>query len=222
MDKIEKITKELLIELGENPSREGLIKTPHRVSKSWKFLTGGYNQTIDQVVNDAIFSVDNQDMIIVKDINYYSLCEHHLLPFMGKVHVGYIPNGKVLGLSKIPRIIDIYARRLQLQEQLTHQIAQGITEFLNPKGVGVVIEGEHMCMRMRGVQKQNASMQTSSMTGIFRKEKKTQKNTFDSFYRIYIIVNNISSHKPSSLLREYCNSFIISILKLLEVCSNHR
>ena len=175
MDNIEKITKELLIELGEDPSREGLIKTPHRVSKSWKFLTGGYNQTIDQVVNDAIFSVDNQDMIIVKDINYYSLCEHHLLPFMGKVHVGYIPNGKVLGLSKIPRIVDIYARRLQLQEQLTHQIAQGITEFLNPKGVGVVIEGEHMCMRMRGVQKQNASMQTSSMTGIFRKEKKTRE-----------------------------------------------
>ena len=175
MDNIEKITKELLIELGEDPSREGLVKTPHRVSKSWKFLTGGYNQTIDQVVNDAIFSVDNQDMIIVKDINYYSLCEHHLLPFMGKVHVGYIPNGKVLGLSKIPRIIDIYARRLQLQEQLTHQIAQGITEFLNPKGVGVVVEGEHMCMRMRGVQKQNASMQTSSMTGVFRKEKKTRE-----------------------------------------------
>ena len=175
MDNIEKLTKELLIELGEDPSREGLIKTPHRVSKSWKFLTGGYNKTIDQVVNDAIFSVENQDMIIVKDINYYSLCEHHLLPFMGKVHVGYIPHGKVLGLSKIPRIIDIYARRLQLQEQLTHQIAQGITEFLNPKGVGVVIEGQHMCMRMRGVQKQNASMQTSSMTGVFRKEKKTRE-----------------------------------------------
>ena len=175
MDNIEKITKELLIELGEDPGREGLIKTPHRVSKSWKFLTGGYNQTIEQVVNDAIFTVDNQDMIIVKDINYYSLCEHHLLPFMGKVHVGYIPNGKVLGLSKIPRIVDIYARRLQLQEQLTHQIAQSITEFLNPKGVGVVIEGEHMCMRMRGVQKQNASMQTSSMTGVFRKEEKTRE-----------------------------------------------
>ena len=175
MDNIEKITKELLIELGEDPDREGLIKTPHRVSKSWKFLTGGYNQTIEQVVNDAIFTVDNQDMIIVKDINYYSLCEHHLLPFMGKVHVGYIPNGKVLGLSKIPRIVDIYARRLQLQEQLTHQIAQSITEFLNPKGVGVVIEGEHMCMRMRGVQKQNASMQTSSMTGVFRKEEKTRE-----------------------------------------------
>ena len=175
MDNIEKLTKELLIELGEDPSREGLIKTPHRVSKSWKFLTGGYNKTIDQVVNDAIFSVENQDMIIVKDINYYSLCEHHLLPFMGKVHVGYIPDGKVLGLSKIPRIVDIYARRLQLQEQLTQQIAKGITEFLNPKGVGVVIEGEHMCMRMRGVQKQNASMQTSNMTGIFRKEKKTRE-----------------------------------------------
>ena len=175
MDKIEKITKELLIELGQDPGREGLIKTPHRVSKSWRFLVGGYNQTIDQVVNDAIFSVENQDMIIVKDINYYSLCEHHLLPFMGKVHVGYIPDGKVLGLSKIPRIVDIYARRLQLQEQLTQQIAKGITEFLNPKVVGVVIEGEHMCMRMRGVQKQNASMQTSSMTGIFRKEKKTRE-----------------------------------------------
>ena len=175
MDNIEKITKELLIELGEDPAREGLIKTPHRVSKSWKFLTGGYNQTIEQVVNDAIFTVDNQDMIIVKDINYYSLCEHHLLPFMGKVHVGYIPDGKVLGLSKIPRIVDIYARRLQLQEQLTQQIAKGITEFLNPKGVGVVIEGEHMCMRMRGVQKQNASMQTSSMTGVFRNEKKTRE-----------------------------------------------
>ena len=175
MDNIEKITKQLLIELGEDPDREGLIKTPHRVSKSWKFLIGGYNQTIEQVVNDAIFTVDNQDMIIVKDINYYSLCEHHLLPFMGKVHVGYIPNGKVLGLSKIPRIVDIYARRLQLQEQLTHQIALSITEFLNPKGVGVVIEGEHMCMRMRGVQKQNASMQTSSMTGVFRKEEKTRE-----------------------------------------------
>ena len=175
MDKIEKITKELLIELGQDPDREGLIKTPHRVSKSWRFLVGGYNQTIDQVVNDAIFSVDNQDMIIVKDINYYSLCEHHLLPFMGKVHVGYIPDGKVLGLSKIPRIVVIYARRLQLQEQLTQQIAKGITEFLNPKGVGVVIEGQHMCMRMRGVQKQNASMQTSSMTGVFRNEKKTRE-----------------------------------------------
>ena len=175
MDNIEKITKELLIELGQDPSREGLIKTPLRVSKSWRFLVGGYNQTIDKVVNDAIFTVENQDMIIVKDINYYSLCEHHLLPFMGKVHVGYIPDGKVLGLSKIPRIVDIYARRLQLQEQLTNQIARGITEFLNPKGVGVVIEGEHMCLRMRGVQKQNASMQTSSMTGIFRKEKKTRE-----------------------------------------------
>ena len=179
MDKIEKITKDLLIELGEDPSREGLIKTPFRVAKSWKFLMGGYSQTIDQVVNDAIFTVDNQDMIIVKDINYYSLCEHHLLPFMGKVHVGYIPNGKVLGLSRLPRIVDIYARRLQLQEQLTQQIAQSITDFLNPKGVAVVIEGEHMCMRMRGVQKQNASMLTSSMTGIFRKEDKTRKEFFN-------------------------------------------
>jgi len=175
MDNIEKLTKDLLLEIGEDPKREGLLKTPHRVSKSWKFLTSGYSQTINDVVNGAIFSVENEDMIIVKDINYYSLCEHHLLPFMGRVHVGYIPNGKVLGLSKIPRIIDIFARRLQLQEQLTQQIAESISDFLNPKGVAVVIEGEHLCMRMRGVQKQNATMQTSSMTGIFRKEEKTRE-----------------------------------------------
>jgi len=175
MDNIEKLTKDLLLEIGEDPKREGLLKTPHRVSKSWKFLTSGYSQTINDVVNGAIFSVENEDMIIVKDINYYSLCEHHLLPFMGRVHVGYIPNGKVLGLSKIPRIIDIFARRLQIQEQLTQQIAESISDFLNPKGVAVVIEGEHLCMRMRGVQKQNATMQTSSMTGIFRKEEKTRE-----------------------------------------------
>jgi len=175
MDNIEKITKELLLEIGEDPKREGLIKTPLRVSKSWKYLTSGYSQTIEDIVNGAIFSVENENMIIVKDINYYSLCEHHLLPFMGRVHVGYIPNGKVLGLSKIPRIIDIFARRLQLQEQLTHQIAESISNFLNPKGVGVIVEGEHLCMRMRGVQKQNATMQTSSMTGIFRKEEKTRE-----------------------------------------------
>ena len=175
MDNIEKLTKDLLLEIGEDPKREGLLKTPHRVSKSWKFLTSGYSQTINDVVNGAIFSVENEDMIIVKDINYYSLCEHHLLPFMGRIHVGYIPNGKVLGLSKIPRIIDIFARRLQLQEQLTQQIAESISDFLNPKGVAVVIEGEHLCMRMRGVQKQNATMQTSSMTGIFRKEEKTRE-----------------------------------------------
>ena len=175
MKNIEKLTKELLIEIGEDPQREGLLKTPLRVSKSWQYLISGYNQTIDKVVNGAIFNEENQDMIIVKDINYYSLCEHHLLPFMGKVHVGYIPNGKVLGLSKISRIVDIYSKRLQLQERLTHQIANSITDFLNPRGVGVVIEGEHLCMRMRGVQKQNAIMQTSSMTGIFRKEEKTRE-----------------------------------------------
>ena len=175
MKNIEKLTKELLIEIGEDPQREGLLKTPLRVSKSWQYLISGYKQTIDKVVNGAIFNEENQNMIIVKDINYYSLCEHHLLPFMGKVHVGYIPNGKVLGLSKIPRIVDIYSKRLQLQERLTHQIANSITDFLNPRGVGVVIEGEHLCMRMRGVQKQNAIMQTSSMTGIFRKEEKTRE-----------------------------------------------
>ena len=175
MNNIGKITKDLLIAIGENPDREGLRKTPLRVSRSWEYLTSGYTTTIEEVVNEAIFQVENQDMIIVKDINFYSLCEHHLLPFMGKVHVGYIPNGKVLGLSKIPRIIDIYSRRLQLQERLTYQIANSITDFLNPKGVAVVIEGEHLCMQMRGVQKQNSTMQTSSMTGIFREEEKTRK-----------------------------------------------
>ncbi len=175
MSDIEKITRDLLEAIGEDPNREGLIKTPLRVSKSWAFLTRGYGQKIDDLVNDAIFHVDNQDMIIVKDINYYSLCEHHLLPFMGKVHVGYIPNGKVLGLSKIPRIVDMFARRLQLQERLTHQIANSINNFLKPKGVAVVAEGQHLCMQMRGVEKQNSTMQTSSMTGIFMKENKTRK-----------------------------------------------
>ena len=175
MSNIEKITKDLLVEIGEDPSREGLLKTPLRVSKSWEYLTEGYKQNIDNIVNDAIFHEENEDMIIVKDINYYSLCEHHLLPFMGKVHVGYIPNGKVLGLSKIPRIIDMFSRRLQLQERLTHEIANNINNFLKPKGVAVVIDGEHLCMRMRGVEKQNAIMQTSSMTGIFRQDDKTRK-----------------------------------------------
>ena len=175
MSDIEKITRDLLESIGEDTNREGLIKTPLRVSKSWAFLTRGYGQKIEDLVNDAIFHVDNQDMIIVKDINYYSLCEHHLLPFMGKVHVGYIPNGKVLGLSKIPRIVDMFARRLQLQERLTHQIANSINNFLKPKGVAVVAEGQHLCMQMRGVEKQNSTMQTSSMTGIFMKENKTRK-----------------------------------------------
>ena len=175
MTKLDKITRQLLVEIGENPEREGLLKTPARVSKSWEYLVSGYNQRIEEVVNGAIFNVDNEDMIIIKDINYYSLCEHHLLPFMGKAHVGYIPNGKVLGLSKVPRIIDIYARRLQLQERLTHEIANSINNFLSPKGVAIVIDGQHLCMRMRGVQKQNATMRTSSMTGIFRKEEKTRE-----------------------------------------------
>ena len=175
MNKIEEITRNLILEIGEDPNREGLLKTPLRVSQSWSFLTSGYNLNINEIVNDAIFNEKNEDMIIIKDINYYSLCEHHLLPFMGKVHIGYIPSGKVLGLSKVPRIVDMFARRLQLQERLTHEIANSICDFLHPKGVAVVIDGEHLCMRMRGVQKQNAIMQTSSMTGIFREDEKTRK-----------------------------------------------
>ena len=193
MSNIEKITKDLLVEIGEDPSREGLLKTPLRVSKSWEYLTEGYKQNIDNIVNDAIFHEENEDMIIVKDINYYSLCEHHLLPFMGKVHVGYIPDGKVLGLSKIPRIIDMFSRRLQLQERLTHEIANNINNFLKPKGVAVVIDGEHLCMRMRGVEKQNAIMQTSSMTGIFRQDDKTRKEFLNLISLLAIFSSFFSS-----------------------------
>ena len=172
--RLEEITKELLGLIGEDSTRQGLIKTPKRVAESWKFLSQGYHQNLDEIFNEAIFDESAKDMIIVKDIEFYSLCEHHLIPFYGKAHVGYIPNGKIIGLSKIPRIIDMVARRLQLQERLTHEIANSISDFLNPKGVAVVINGEHLCMRMRGVQKQNATMRTSSMTGIFRKEEKTR------------------------------------------------
>ena len=173
--RLEKITRELLGLIGEDSTRQGLIKTPKRVAESWKFLSQGYHQNLDEIINEAIFDESAKDMIIVKDIEFYSLCEHHLIPFYGKAHVGYIPNGKIIGLSKIPRIIDIFSRRLQLQERLTHQIANNINNFLKPKGVAVVIDGEHLCMRMRGVEKQNATMQTSSMTGIFRKDDKTRK-----------------------------------------------
>ena len=141
----------------------------------WSFLTSGYKKDLDALVNNAIFHEDYDEMVLIKDIEYYSMCEHHLLPFFGRVHVAYVPNGKIIGLSKIPRIVDMYSRRLQLQERLTHQIANSISNFLKPKGVAVVLEGEHLCMRMRGVQKQNSIMQTSSMVGIFRKDEKTRE-----------------------------------------------
>ena len=175
--RLEKITKELLEIIGEDTNREGLLKTPKRVAKSWEFLSQGYNQNLDEIVNEAIFNESAKDMVIVKDIEFYSLCEHHLIPFYGKAHVGYIPDGKIIGLSKIPRIIDFYARRLQVQERLTNQIATCIQDLLNPKGVAVIMEGRHFCMLMRGVQKQNSIASTSSMLGTF-KEKANTRNEF--------------------------------------------
>ena len=175
--RLEKITKELLEIIGEDTNREGLLKTPKRVAKSWEFLSQGYNQNLDEIVNEAIFNESAKDMVIVKDIEFYSLCEHHLIPFYGKAHVGYIPDGKIIGLSKIPRIIDFYARRLQVQERLTNQIATCIQDLLNPKGVAVIMEGRHFCMLMRGVQKQNSIASTSSMLGTF-KDKSNTRNEF--------------------------------------------
>ena len=173
-DKIHVITKQLLKEIGEDPKRECLLKTPSRVSKAWAFFSKGYNEDLNKIINDAIFEEDVKDMVIVRDIEFFSLCEHHLIPFFGKAHVGYIPNGKVIGLSKIPRIIDMFSRRLQVQERLTHQVADALNSVLNPKGVSVVMEGRHMCMQMRGVEKQNSFTSTSAMSGQFKKSAETR------------------------------------------------
>ena len=172
--KIENLIKELLIQIGEDPNREGIVKTPERVSRAWEFLAQGYTKNINDVVNSAVFKEDYDEMVTVKDIDFFSLCEHHLLPFFGRVHVAYIPDGKIIGLSKIPRIVEMYSRRLQVQERMTQQIAETLEDALSPKGVAVVIEGEHMCMQMRGVEKQNSYATTSFMTGLFRKDSKTR------------------------------------------------
>lgn len=160
--------------VGEDLERDGLLKTPERAARAMQFLCRGYNQSLDEVVNNAIFESDADDMVIVKDIELYSLCEHHLLPFIGKAHVAYLPRGKVIGLSKIARIIDMYARRLQIQENMTVQIAEAIDQAINPAGVAVTIEAEHLCMKMRGVEKQNSLMKTSVMLGAFRKSQATR------------------------------------------------
>ncbi|MBV5300879.1 MAG: cyclohydrolase FolE [Pseudomonadota bacterium] len=160
--------------VGEDLTREGLVDTPKRAAKAFKFLTHGYEKTLEEVLNGAIFTADSEDMVIVKDIELYSLCEHHLLPFIGKCHVGYLPQGKVLGLSKVARVVDMYARRLQIQERLTKQIADAIEQATGARGVAVVIEAKHLCMMMRGVEKQNSVMTTSAMKGIFRKEINTR------------------------------------------------
>jgi GTP cyclohydrolase IA len=168
------IIRQLLAELGEDPSREGLIDTPKRVEKALKFLTSGYTADVDTVLNNALFTVDYNEMVIVKDIDFYSLCEHHLLPFFGRCHIAYIPNGKVIGLSKIPRLVEVFARRLQIQERMTSQIAETIRQKIKPLGVGVVLEATHLCMAMRGVEKQNSFAITSAMLGGFQNDARTR------------------------------------------------
>lgn len=171
---MQELVRKLLAELGEDPEREGLVDTPRRVEKALQFLTSGYAADIDQVLNNALFTVDYSEMVIVKDIDFYSLCEHHLLPFFGKCHVAYLPSRKVIGLSKIPRLVDVFSRRLQVQERLTSQIAETISEKIAPLGVAVVIEATHLCMSMRGVEKQNSFAVTSSMLGAFRNDARTR------------------------------------------------
>ena len=168
------LIRQLLAELGEDPTREGLLRTPQRVAQSLSFLTSGYSADIDEVLNGALFTVDYNEMVIVKDIDFYSLCEHHLLPFFGKCHVAYIPRTRVIGLSKIPRVVDVFARRLQIQERMTNQIAETIREKIDPLGVAVVCEGTHLCMSMRGVEKQNSFAVTSAMLGVFRDNARTR------------------------------------------------
>ncbi len=170
----EELLRELLVRLGEDPEREGLLRTPERMSRALQYLTKGYQQDPEELLKGAMFTVDYDEMVIVKDVEMFSLCEHHILPFFGKVHVAYIPKGKVIGLSKIPRLIDAFARRLQVQERLTTQIAECIQNAIKPEGVGVVIEARHLCMMMRGVEKQHSSAVTSSMLGSFREQQQTR------------------------------------------------
>ncbi|MBI3580454.1 MAG: GTP cyclohydrolase I FolE [Ignavibacteriales bacterium] len=172
--KIEGLVKGLLSEVGEDPAREGLQKTPERVAKMYEFLTKGYQEDVKKILNGAIFSEKYSEMVIVKDIDFFSLCEHHLVPFYGKCHIAYIPNGKIIGLSKLPRIVEVFARRLQVQERLTQQIAETIFQCLRPQGIGVVVEARHLCMMMRGVEKHNSVATTSSMLGTFRDDVKTR------------------------------------------------
>ena len=173
-DKLESLTSELLQLIGEDINRDGLIKTPMRVAKAWDYFSQGYRTNIDDVINNAIFTENCKDMIVVRDIEFFSLCEHHMIPFFGRAHVGYLPDGKIIGLSKIPRIVDMFSRRLQVQERLTDEIANTIQNILNPIGVAVVMEGRHLCMQMRGVEKQNSLASTSAMLGQFRKSAETR------------------------------------------------
>jgi len=178
-DNIKRLTKELLKEIGEDPSREGLLDTPSRVSRTWEYLSKGYRQDVKELINGAIFNEEYDQMVAVKDIEFYSMCEHHLLPFFGHAHIAYIPNGKIIGLSKIPRILDMFSRRLQVQERMTQEVANMLNDALEPKGVAVIIEAQHMCMQMRGVEKRQSYMSTSAMLGIFRDDDKTRKEFLD-------------------------------------------
>ncbi len=179
----EGIIRQMLVRIGEQPEREGLQRTPLRVAKAMDFLTSGYSMTVQDVVKNAVFDEKCEEMVIVKDIEFYSMCEHHILPFFGKAHVAYLPNNKVIGLSKVARIVDVFARRLQVQERLTNQIADAMMEILNPHGVGVIIEASHFCMMMRGVQKQNSSTVTSAMRGSFRENARSRAELMDLIKR---------------------------------------
>ena len=192
------LIRKLLANLGENPSREGLLDTPKRVERALTFLTSGYRANIDDVLNGALFTVDYSEMVIVKDIDFYSLCEHHLLPFFGKCHVAYIPSTKVIGLSKIPRLVDVFARRLQVQERLTNQIAETIGDKVAPLGVAVVVEATHLCMSMRGVQKQNSFAVTSAMLGAFRDNARTRME-FLELIKLRSAIPGLSERAPAGM-----------------------
>jgi GTP cyclohydrolase I len=178
----QELYRELLLRIGEDPARDGLIDTPERVEKSMEFLTRGYAMDVKTVLHEALFEVEYDEMVIVKDVEFYSLCEHHLLPFFGKAHIAYVPNGKVIGLSKIPRVVDVFARRLQVQERLTTQIADAISDAIDPQGVAVILEAQHLCMMMRGVEKQQSATVTSAMRGVFKTQLQT-RNEFLSLVR---------------------------------------
>ena len=173
-ENVKNLVKDLLNEIGEDPKREGLLETPRRVAEAYQFLSSGYKMDIDEVMNKAVFNEKYDEMVLVKNIDFYSLCEHHMLPFYGKVHVAYIPDGKIIGLSKIPRLVEVFSRRLQVQERMTQEIADTLENYLQPKGVAVVAEAFHMCMMMRGVQKQNSSATTSAVHGVFKEDARTR------------------------------------------------
>ena len=176
--KFEDAVKTMMFHVGEDPSREGLLKTPQRVKKAYEFIFGGYKEDPREILKSALFTSSNDEMVLLKDIEFYSTCEHHLLPIIGRVHVAYIPNGKVVGLSKIPRVVNVFARRMQIQEQLTEQIADAIMDTIQPKGVAVVIQARHMCMEMRGVEKINSTTTSSALRGLFKKDEKTRSEFF--------------------------------------------